>query len=276
MSGRLTVVGTPIGNLGDITPRAIDALRNADLICCEDTRRTGMLLSHLGLPGSTYVVANEHTEREACATVLAALADGRCVALVTDAGTPVISDPGARIVRAALDAGHDVTITPGVSALTTALPLAGFDVGRFAFEGFLPRSGGERADRLRLLATEDRAIVLYEAPHRLARTLADLESACGSLRRVALARELTKMHEEVWRGTLREAVRRSEEVEPRGEYVLVIEAAPPPEPASDERIVAALRDELARGSSKRDAATLVASALGAPRRRVYELALALG
>lgn len=276
MSGRLTVVGTPIGNLGDVTSRAIETLRDADLICCEDTRRTGMLLAHLGLPSKKYVVANEHTEREASVTVLAALAEGRAVALVTDAGTPVVSDPGARIVRAALDAGHEVTIAPGVSALTAALPLAGFDVQRFAFEGFLPRSGAERTERLRRLAVEDRAIVLYEAPHRLARTLADLEVSCGSLRRVTLARELTKMHEEVWRGTLREAVRRCDDVEPRGEYVVVVEAAPPPEPASDERIVDALRDELARGTSRRDAATLVAAALGAPRRRVYELALALG
>jgi len=276
VSGRLTVVGTPIGNLGDVTSRAIEALRDADLICCEDTRRTGMLLSHLGLPGSTYVVANEHTERAACATVLAALSDGRHVALVTDAGTPAISDPGARIVRAAIDAGHDVTIAPGVSALTAALALAGFDVERFAFEGFLPRSGGERAERLRRLSTEDRVIVLFEAPHRLSRTLVDLEAACGPLRRVALARELTKLHEETWRGTLHEAVQRCEEIEPRGEYVVVVEAAPPAEPASDEQIVAALRDELARGVSTRDAAALVATALGAPRRRVYELALGLG
>ena len=274
-TGSLTLVATPIGNLGDMTQRAIDALANADLVCCEDTRRTGMLLTHLGISGKKYLVVNEHTEHDACEEIVAAVAAGRAVALVSDAGTPGISDPGERVVRAALDAGIEVSSTPGVSALTMALVLSGLPTSRFVFEGFLPRQGGERAARLAELADERRTVVLYEAPHRLERTLADLEVACGALRRVALARELTKMHEDVWRGSLHDAVRHAADVAPRGEYVIVLEGARPPAPATDDDITAALRAEMAGGASKRDAAARVAAKLGAPKRRVYELALQL-
>ena len=203
------------------------------------------------------------------------MAAGRAVALVSDAGTPGISDPGERVVRAALDAGIEVSSTPGVSALTMALVLSGLPTSRFVFEGFLPRQGGERAARLAELADERRTVVLYEAPHRLERTLADLEVACGALRRVALARELTKMHEDMWRGSLHDAVRHAADVAPRGEYVIVLEGARPPAPATDDDITAALRAEMAAGASKRDAAARVAAKLGAPKRRVYELALQL-
>ena len=274
-TGSLTLVATPIGNLGDMTQRAVDALANADLVCCEDTRRTGMLLTHLGISGKKYLVVNEHTEHDACEEIVAAVAAGRAVALVSDAGTPGISDPGERVVRAALDAGIEVSSTPGVSALTMALVLSGLPTSRFVFEGFLPRQGGERAARLAELADERRTVVLYEAPHRLERTLADLEVACGALRRVALARELTKMHEDMWRGSLHDAVRHAADVAPRGEYVIVLEGARPPAPATDDDITAALRAEMAAGASKRDAAARVAAKLGAPKRRVYELALQL-
>lgn len=274
-TGSLTLVATPIGNLGDMTQRAIDALANADLVCCEDTRRTGMLLAHLGISGKKYLVVNEHTEHDACDEIIAAVTAGRNVALVSDAGTPGISDPGERVVRAALDAGIEVSSTPGVSALTMALVLSGLPTARFVFEGFLPRQGGERAARLAELADERRTVVLYEAPHRLERTLADLEVACGALRRVALARELTKMHEDMWRGSLHDAVRHAADVAPRGEYVIVLEGARPPAPATDDDITAALRAEMAAGASKRDAAARVAAKLGAPKRRVYELALQL-
>ena len=274
-TGSLTLVATPIGNLGDMTQRAIDALVNADLVCCEDTRRTGMLLTHLGISGKKYLVVNEHTEHDACEEIVAAVAAGRNVALVSDAGTPGISDPGERVVRAALDAGIAVSSTPGVSALTMALVLSGLPTARFVFEGFLPRQGGERAARVAELADERRTVVLYEAPHRLERTLADLEVACGALRRVALARELTKMHEDMWRGSLHDAVRHATDVAPRGEYVIVLEGARPPAPATDDDITAALRAEMAAGASKRDAAARVAAKLGAPKRRVYELALQL-
>jgi 16S rRNA (cytidine1402-2'-O)-methyltransferase len=272
-TGTLTLVATPIGNLGDMTQRAIDALTHADIVCCEDTRRTGMLLTHLGISGKKYLVVNEHTEHDACDEIVAAVVAGRNVVLVSDAGTPGISDPGERVVRAALDAGIEVTSTPGVSALTMALVLSGLPTARFVFEGFLPRQGGDRAARLAEIADERRTIVLYEAPHRLERTLADLEVACGALRRVALARELTKMHEDVWRGTLHDAARHAVDVAPRGEYVIVLEGARPPAPATDDDITEALRREMDGGASKRDAAARVAVLLGAPKRRVYELAL---
>lgn len=274
-TGSLTLVATPIGNLGDITQRAIDALTAADIVCCEDTRRTGMLLSHLGISGKKYVVVNEHTEHDACDEIVAAVVAGRNVVLVSDAGTPGISDPGERVVRAALAAHIPVTSAPGVAALTMALVLSGMPTARFVFEGFLPRSGGERAARLAAIADEPRTIVLYEAPHRIERTLADLEVACGAMRNVALARELTKMHEDVWRGTLHDAVRHANDVAPRGEYVIVIEGARPPAPATDDEIIQALRHEMAAGASKRDAAARVAAKLGAAKRRVYELALQL-
>jgi len=274
-TGSLTLVATPIGNLGDITQRAIDAIASADIVCCEDTRRTGMLLNHLGISGKKYVVVNEHTEHDACAAIVDEVTAGKHVVLVSDAGTPGISDPGERLVRAALDAGIAVTSAPGVSALTMALVLSGMPTARFVFEGFLPRQGGQRTARLTAIADEPRTIVLYEAPHRLERTLADLEVACGAMRKVALARELTKMHEDIWRGSLHDAVHHANEVIPRGEYVIVLEGARPPAPVTDAEIIDALRHEMSSGASKRDAAARVSAKLGAPKRRVYELALQL-
>ena len=272
-AGTLTLVATPIGNLSDISARAVEALQSADVVCCEDTRRTGMLLAHLGISGKKYIVINEHTEYEACDEVVAKLLSGDEVALVSDAGTPGISDPGERLVKAAVIAGIEVTAIPGPSALTMALVMSGLPTARFVFEGFLPRSGGERTERITQLIDEQRTVVLYEAPHRLERTLADLELACGSLRRIALARELTKMHEEMWRGTLHDAHKRAQAEEPRGEYVLILEGAKPPAPPTDDELNQALRDEILAGASKKDAAARVAAKYGAPKRKVYELAL---
>lgn len=272
-SGTLTLVATPIGNLSDISPRAVEALQAADVVCCEDTRRTGMLLQHLGISGKKYIVINEHTEFDACDEVVGKLLDGTEVALVSDAGTPGISDPGERLVKAAVLAGITVSSIPGPSALTMALVMSGLSTSRFVFEGFLPRSGGERSDRIAQLVDEQRTVVLYEAPHRLERTLSDLEVACGALRRVVLARELTKMHEEMWRGTLHDAHKHSKSEEPRGEYVIILEGAKPPAPPTDEELNQALRDELNAGASKKDAASRVAAKFGAPKRKVYELAL---
>ncbi len=272
-AGTLTLVATPIGNLSDISARAVEALQAADVVCCEDTRRTGMLLAHLGISGKKYIVINEHTEYEACDDVIAKLLSGDEVALVSDAGTPGISDPGERLVKAAVIAGIEVTAIPGPSALTMALVMSGLPTARFVFEGFLPRSGGERTERITQLIDEQRTVVLYEAPHRLERTLADLELACGSLRRIALARELTKMHEEMWRGTLHDAHKRAQAEEPRGEYVLILEGAKPPAPPTDDELNQALRDEILAGASKKDAAARVAAKYGAPKRKVYELAL---
>ena len=273
-AGALVLVATPIGNLSDLSPRAVEALRAADAICCEDSRRTGRLLAHAGVERrSPLLVVNDHTEASRIGDVLGRLARGERVAVVTDAGTPGISDPGERLVRAAVEAGHPVEIVPGPSAAITALVTSGLPTGRFVFEGFLPRKGSGRSERLAELRTERRTLVLYEAPHRLARTLHDLHDVLGGERRVALARELTKLHEEVWRGPLADAVVWADEHDPRGEFVIVMEGAPQAPDASDEDVRNAVDAALRRGLSPRDAASEVASALGVPKRRAYAAAV---
>ena len=214
--GVLVLVATPIGNLGDMTQRAIEALQSADVICCEDTRHSGKLLAHFGVTGKKLIVINEHTEYDAREQIVSLVTSGSVVALITDAGTPGISDPGERLVVAVIEAGGNVTAAPGASALTMALVISGLPTSRFVFEGFLPRGGAERSDRLAMTTTESRTIVLYEAPHRLAKTLSDLTTACGAMRRVVLARELTKLHEQIWRGTLQDANMLVALTEPRG------------------------------------------------------------
>ena len=178
--GSLVLVATPIGNLGDLSPWAREALAGAALICCEDTRRTGRLLQHAGITGVRMAVCNEHTEAARVPEVLAVLGDGGDVAVVTDAGTPGISDPGERLVRAVLDAGYGVTAVPGPAAAVSALVISGLSTARDVFEGFLPRAGRARAERLAELAAEHRTIVLYEAPHRVLRTMADLAATLGA------------------------------------------------------------------------------------------------
>ena len=269
-SGRLVLVATPIGNLGDLSPRAVGALADAALICCEDTRRTGRLLQHAGVRGARLAVCNEHTERARIAEVLDVLGDGGDVVVVSDAGTPGISDPGEWLVRAVLDAGYEVSTVPGPSAVIAALVTSGLPSGRFVFEGFLPRSGRARSERLAELSTEPRTIVLYEAPHRVVRTIADLAAALGDDRRVCVSRELTKLYETIVRSTLGEV----DVGEPRGEYVLVVAGAPSETAVpDDDTIRAALRDELTAGASRRDAATTVARRLRIPRRVAYDLAV---
>jgi 16S rRNA (cytidine1402-2'-O)-methyltransferase len=273
--GVLLLVGTPIGNLGDLSPRAVEALGSADAICCEDSRRTGRLLQHAGVERSHLVVVNDHTEAREVPGVVARLSRGERVAVVSDAGMPGISDPGERLVRAAVAAGHTVEVVPGPSAALAALVTSGLPAGRFVFEGFLPRKGSGRAERLATIAAEPRTVVLYEAPHRLARTVADLADACGADRRVAVARELTKLHEEVWRGSLGDAEAWVRGTAPRGEIVLVLEGAPPAGPPDDGELVDALRGELAAGATARDAARSVAVRLDVPRRRAYDIATRL-
>ena len=275
MSGRLVLVSTPIGNLGDLSPRAVEALKACALICCEDTRHSGKLLSHAGISGVRLAVADEHREVQRIDEVLGVLATGHDVAVITDAGTPGISDPGMRLVAAVVESGHPVTAVPGPAALVMALVISGFDTTRFVFEGFIPRSGREREERIAEVAAERRTSVLYEAPHRVARTVADLVAACGPQRRVALARELTKLHEETWRGTLADAAAHLAETAPRGEYVVVVEGAPAAEAATDEQIVTALRTALGGGADRRTAIATVMSATGAAKRRVYDLALTI-
>jgi 16S rRNA (cytidine1402-2'-O)-methyltransferase len=269
-AGRLVLVATPIGNLGDLSPRAVEALRSAALVCCEDTRRTGRLLGHIGVTAARLAVANEHSERAAAADAIAVLADGGDVALVTDAGTPGISDPGERLVRAVLGAGFDVTTVPGPTAAVAAVVVSGLPCRRFVFEGFLPRRGRERSDRLAEIAAERRTVVLYEAPHRVVATLADLRAACGDDRPAAVAREMTKLFETVMRGPLGSI----DVGEPRGEYVIVVAGAPDDAPPDDATIAAALVAERAAGASTRDAVTAVAGRLGVSRRAVYAIAVA--
>ena len=270
-SGRLVVVGTPIGNLGDLSPRAVEALRTADVICCEDTRHTRKLLTHAAITGPRLVAVHEHNEAEQAERVVEWVRDGKRVALVSDAGMPAVSDPGARVVAAVADAGLPLEVVPGPSAVLAALVVSGLPTDRFAFEGFLPRKGRERAARLAAVAADDRTTVLYEAPQRVAATLADLAAACGGERRVAVARELTKLHEEVRRGTLADI----DVAEPRGEYVVVLEGAPPRAPATAADVEVALRHRLDAGDDKKTAVAAVAAELGVAKRDVYAAALTL-
>ncbi len=273
-AGALVLVPTPIGNLGDMSPRSIEALTSADSIACEDTRRTGSLFSHFGIPHDPFIVCNEHTEAAAGAEIVDRIASGQTVALVSDAGTPAVSDPGHRVVQAVVDAGHIVEAIPGPSAMLVGLLVSGLATDRFSFDGFLPRKGSERTRRIEALATEARTVVLFEAPHRLVRTLTDLRAVLGGDRKIALARELTKKFEEVWRGSLSEAVALFDDREPRGEYVLVVAGASPVE-VTEDSLRNALEQEAASGSSRRDAVETVVSMTGAKKRQVYDLALQL-
>jgi 16S rRNA (cytidine1402-2'-O)-methyltransferase len=268
----LWLVATPIGNLGDLSPRAVDVLAHVGLVCCEDTRRTGLLLQHAGVRAARLAVCNDHTEVSRIGDVLGVLGEGRDVAIVSDAGTPGVSDPGERIVRAAIEAGYDVSAVPGPSAAIMALTISGLAADRFVFEGFIPRKGADRAALLAEIAAEHRTTVIYEAPHRVLRTLEDLREVCGNDRLVVVTRELTKLHEEVVRGPLGTI----DIGGPRGEYVLVLEGAPVDDsPVSDDDVLDTLRAELARGSSTRDAAAAVAKTVGRPKREVYALAIGL-
>ena len=269
---RLVLVATPLGNLGDLAPRAVEELRAVGLVCCEDTRRTGLLLNNLGIDAKLMRL-DEHTEAVSIRRVIDALDEGRDVALVSDAGTPAISDPGERLVAAVAETGHAVTAVPGPSAVVMAVTLSGLPTSRFVFEGFLPRSGRERETRLAEIARESRTSVIYEAPHRIARTLDDLTDACGDDRRAAICRELTKVHEEVRRGSLRELT--VSLGEPKGEYVIVLGGASAAAAASESDIDDALRIELDAGSSVRDAADAVSAKLGVSRKSAYDRALAL-
>ncbi|MEJ7801322.1 MAG: 16S rRNA (cytidine(1402)-2'-O)-methyltransferase [Ilumatobacter sp.] len=270
IGGTLWLVATPIGNLGDLAPRAIEVLQRVALVCCEDTRRTGTLLQHAGIRVERMAVANDHTEFHRIDDVLGVLEAGRDVAVVSDAGTPGISDPGERLVAAAIDAGYAVAAVPGPVAAITALTISGLPTDRFVFDGFLPRKGRERASRLAEVADERRTVVLYEAPHRIERTIADLADACGAARDVVVCRELTKRFETVVRGTLGSVGLGT----PRGEYVIVLSGRPIDDtPVSDDRIISELRADLADGSSTKDAVAAVADRLGVSKKSVYALAI---
>lgn len=274
--GRLMVVATPIGNLEDLSARAVRTLAEADLVVCEDTRRTRALLSSAGVASPPMITANDHSEASQIDTVLERLGRGEVLAMVSDAGMPGVSDPGQQLVEAASAAGFEVRVVPGPSAAISALVVSGLATGRFVFEGFLPRRGAGRTERLAALATEQRTTILYEAPHRVARTLLDLTAAFGDGRRVAVCRELTKLYEETWRGTLGESLHHIEEHPPRGEYVVVVEGAAPAMVVDDEALRTALVRLLDEGVSTRDAVAEVADTYDAPKRRVYDLAVQSG
>lgn len=264
--GRLLVCATPIGNLGDISQRLAETLRNADLVFAEDTRRTTKLLSHLDI--SVEIVSlftgNERSRTE---RVLRAVGSGSTVALVSDAGMPTVSDPGASVIRAVRDAGFTVSVIPGPSAVTAAVALSGFGGDRFVFEGFLPRKGRERSKRIEEIAGEPRTVVVFASPKRLAADLSDLAEACGD-REVAVCRELTKLHEETWVGSLPEAaVTWAEPV--KGEVTLVLGPIEPVTASKDDAVERA-RVLMAEGTSISDAARRAASELGVSRRDVYE------
>jgi 16S rRNA (cytidine1402-2'-O)-methyltransferase len=272
--GRIVLVATPIGNLGDLSPRATETLATADVIGCEDTRHTRKLLTAAGISGVPLVAVHGHNEAAMAARLVGRAQAGETVAVVSDAGMPGVSDPGQRVVAGAAAAGVAVEIVPGPSAALAALVLSGLPTERFCFEGFLPRQGGPRRARLSQIAMESRTIVLYESPHHLLRTLEDLVGTLEGPRQVALARELTKLHEEVWRGSLADAVTRVSDGEQRGEWVVVIAGAVDPE-VGDEEIRAALGVHLDAGAEAKAAVAAVTAELGVPRRRVYAQALSL-
>ena len=253
MSGKLYLVGTPIGNLGDISPRCAETLAEVDFIAAEDTRVSRKLLNHLDIHKSL-VSYYEHNSRESGRRIVDRLLAGESYALVTDAGMPAISDPGEDLVRLCAEAGIEVVAVPGPTAALTALALSGLPTGRFTFEGFLSVTRKVRMEHLASLRGERRTMIFYEAPHKLLQTLGDLCGAFGEERQVVLCREMTKLHEEVIRCTLGEARARFTESEPRGEFVLVVAGAPEEEKADDGEGALARALELASsGLSARDA-----------------------
>jgi 16S rRNA (cytidine1402-2'-O)-methyltransferase len=268
--GSLYIVSTPIGNLQDITLRAIDVLRQVDLVLAEDTRHSRHLLSHHGID-TGMLSYHEHNEARATATALARLHKGQDVALISDAGTPLLSDPGARLVRAAAEAGIPVVPVPGPSALLAAVVTSALSSDRFTFFGFLARKGREREDAIRDLSNLPHTAVLYEAPNRVAATLADLEQRGAGARRASVARELTKQFEEVRRGTVAELAAYYESSPPRGEVVIVLEGLTP-QPAAEDELRSRARTLRASGLSARDVAAALVREDGASRNLAYRLA----
>ena len=271
-SGRLVVCATPIGNLGDASPRLATALAEADLVACEDTRQTRKLLAHLGVRAHllSYHDANESAR---AARLVDEIAGGARVALVSDAGMPAVSDPGHDLIGACLERGLEVEVVPGPSAVLAALVVSGLPADRFCFEGFPPRKPGARARVLAELAGERRTMVFFEAPHRVLATLDAMAAAFGPKRRCAVARELTKLHEQVLRGTLSEVRERLAEQGERGEFTLVVAGAPEAPAAVEVDVVAEVAGLIETGASTRDAVDQVARATGRPRRAVYQAVL---
>ncbi|MEM1425236.1 MAG: 16S rRNA (cytidine(1402)-2'-O)-methyltransferase [Cyanobacteria bacterium P01_H01_bin.130] len=281
VSGVLYVVATPIGNLEDMTFRAVRILKEVDAIAAEDTRHTGQLLKHFAI-STPQISCHQHNESRRIPELIEKLQQGQAIALVSDAGTPGISDPGVPLIAACLDAGIPVVPLPGACAAIAALVASGHDLRRFSFEGFLPVKGRDRRDRLAGLAQDPRTLVLYEAPHRLVATLTDLAESLGEMRQVAIARELTKRYEQIWRGSLGEAIAQWSSPEDhgltlKGEFVLTLNGAPPilQEAPSDEVLLGELQALLDQGVSKSRASRQLAQTYGLSKRQLYDLSLRL-
>ena len=275
-SGILYLVGTPIGNLEDMTFRAIATLKKVDLIAAEDTRHTGKLLHHFGIetPQTSY---HEHNAFKRVPELVEKLLAGMAIALVTDAGMPAISDPGVELVQGCIAAGIRVIPIPVVTAGIAALTASGFATQYFGFDGFLPTDKKEKRDRLEILRLETRTMILYESPHRLLRTLADLAESLGRSRQIAIARELTKLHEEFWRGSIEDAIAYFTIQAPRGEFTLVLEGAEPSlKPVwTEDIILTELQNLIESGVSRSEASRQLAELADLPRRQIYQLALTL-
>lgn len=277
MSGTLYLVPTPIGNLSDISDRCRETMANADFIAAEDTRVSLRLLNHLDIK-KPLVSYYEHNKQTSGPRIVERLLGGESCAIVTDAGSPAISDPGEDLVRLCAEAGVTVTAIPGPCAAVTALSISGLPTGRFTFEGFLSTNKKSRFAHLDSLRTEQRTMIFYEAPHKLTATLTDLAQVFGETRRISLCRELTKLHEEVLRMTLGEAVQYYRTTEPRGEYVLVVEGAQetPQAAATQDDAVARAQALIAQGYSKKDAVRQAAAETGFPRNALYDAILKNG
>ena len=277
MSGTLYLVPTPIGNLSDISDRCRETLAGADFIAAEDTRVSLRLLNHLDIK-KPLVSYYEHNKQVSGPRIVERLLAGESCALVTDAGSPAISDPGEDLVRLCAEAGVTVTAIPGPCAAVTALSISGLPTGRFTFEGFLSTNKKSRFAHLDSLRAEQRTMIFYEAPHKLTATLADLAQVFGEARRISLCRELTKLHEEVLRMTLGEAMQYYNEVEPRGEYVLIVEGAQeaPQAAVTQEDAVARVSTLIAQGYSKKDAVRQAAAETGFPRNALYDAVIKNG
>ena len=273
MSGKLYLVGTPFGNLGDLSPRAMQTLRDADFIAAEDTRVTMKLLNHFDIrkPLVSYF---EHNKYASGAKILERILAGESCALVTDAGMPAISDPGEELVRLCAESGVEVLVVPGPAALVSAVALSALPSGRFCFEGFLSTSNKSRREHLEGLRGEKRTMIFYEAPHKLMRTLEDLKSTFGAQRRITLCRELTKIHEQTIRTTLGEAVEYFTATPPKGEFVLVIEGAPEQElELTLDDALALVERYRAEGLSRRAACKKAAAETGLSSKALYDASL---
>jgi 16S rRNA (cytidine1402-2'-O)-methyltransferase len=272
-AGALVLVATPLGNLGDLSARAIELFRTANVIYCEDTRHSRVLFSANDIAtGGRLESLHEHNEVAQSARIVERVRAGELVVLISDAGTPGISDPGSRAVEAVVAAGLRVSTAPGPSAVVAALTVSGLATERFVMEGFVPRKAGERAERYGDWARESRTIVFYESPQRVSTTLDELAKVMAD-RRVAVARELTKIHEEVIRGTVAEVAQMLRERDVLGEIVVVLEGAPEAPRVDDAVVLAALEEQWDEGATTRDAVDFVAEALAIARRDVYQLAL---